>query len=204
MQLVLSGRHQPALHRLREPHPHVAVTKISGHCREDKAHTMDAENGVLRRLASKQPERHAGHQPGTRYASDAVQEALNRVRAVEGERGEDLTRVVHLVEGPEDRNLVQGKMRDEPAEVPQHEEHERVAEAEHPRLRRGDCGDAEDIVEGGGDLYRQPHRSADDGNDTEHFSVVAPRIAAHPERMTRVPEANTQRGLQPPSWPLTR
>ena len=91
MQLVLGGRHEPPLDGLRESHPHVAVTKISGHCREDESDAMDSENGVLRRLASKQPECRSGHESGTHDASDAVEQALHRMRAVEGERCEDLS-----------------------------------------------------------------------------------------------------------------
>ena len=87
--MVLSRRHQPALHRLREPHPHVAVTKISVTAVKISPHHGRRE-WCTPTPGLETARRHAGHQPGThrlgRRTGGSQPGAL-----VEGERGEDLT-----------------------------------------------------------------------------------------------------------------
>ena len=73
--------------------------------------------------------------------------------------------MMHLMEGPEERNLVQGEVSDEPTEVPQHEEHEGVAERQDPLGWGLKLWDSEGTIEGGGDLHSQPDCAADEGDD---------------------------------------
>ena len=95
---------------------------------------------------AKKPVGESRHDTGCDRTANSVQNSFNGVNPVKGQWGEYLTRMMDLVELPQDWDLVHRDMQDESAQIPHHKKQQCVAGGEYPRFYGGDFWNSEGAV----------------------------------------------------------
>ena len=133
VDLVLGRAEQPPLEARGEAQPDVAVAQVPEDHVEQQPRGRHAHQRPVRGRAAEEIEEAGGDQAGDQHAAELVEQRLQRVDAVEGQRREHLGAVVHLVQGPERRHPVHQRVEQEARGVPGQEQAEAVGDHDHPR-----------------------------------------------------------------------
>jgi hypothetical protein len=103
MELMLRWTDQQMLSETTPRQPNMGMPKVSARQIEDETHPMNSYELPGLGLTSKQPKEEPRNEPCRHHPAKPVEEAFHRMAAIESGWREDFSRVMYLVETPQER-----------------------------------------------------------------------------------------------------